>query len=251
MGLLLSGCAGTLPPARVEGRHLVLATSSADAEARHLLGKAEETVDAISAFLGIEPPARKGTAILFRWSWSRRRYLARECPRMADAAAACFEKPKGCFQIVLHDRWSRAETLRLLRHEVTHFAIASRYYDIPPWLDEGLGRFFEMGPPYGAVHPKSCPALKGLIARRRTPLLPALIGVPAGERFTKSQYDQAWGLVWFLLTEERWGGAAVRRYLAAVNASEPPDAIFARCFGMTPEEMETLWRAKIVAAEGR
>ena len=70
---------------------------------------------------------------------------------MADAAAACYEAPEGILVVALSRCRRRDETVRLLRHELSHYVIASCFVEIPPWIDEGLAQFFETGPPYGLM----------------------------------------------------------------------------------------------------
>ena len=242
---ILAGCAG-IPPHETPGAHVVLHSNLSPEHAAEIQEDADRTVKGIAGFLDLELPPTRAKVLLFRYGWSRWLYLSRECPKHSSAAAACFEKPGRGYVIALSDRWTRAETLRHLRHELAHFVIASHFYDIPPWLDEGLAQFFELGPPYGEVHPDCLKSVARQVARGRKRRLTRLVAVPVGEGLTRSEYALAWGLTWFLMTDGRFGPGRVRRYLGEVRSDQDPESQFQRHFGLAPGKMEPVWRQAIL-----
>lgn len=239
--LLLSACTGPGLARRTAGRYVVVRSGRAPEDAAALRRLADAHVDGVCEYLGLTTPTVPVEILLFPHSWNRRSYLREHCPRMADAGAACYRSDDGLV-IALAEQWTEAETIRYLRHELTHFAIASHYRDIPPWLDEGLARFFELGPPWGEPHDAMLRSCRKQMDRADEPLLPGLVTIPYGERLTRKQYALAWGVTYYLLTHAEQGGACVRGYLTEVRYGDPLPARFTDSFGQPPEALDAEWR---------
>ena len=209
--------------------------------------EADRTVEEICAFLGLTPPAGRAEVLLFHSRWALQRHLAEACPEMIGAGAACFERETpGQFVVALAERWRETETLRYLRHELTHYVVAAQFYDVPPWLDEGLAQFFELGPPYGHVHPDCLSSLKRQLRRDRGEILTPLVLVPSGAPLTRKQYAQSRGLTYHLLTNDPDGPSRVRAYLERVRADRNAVEQFSETFGRSPEEIEPAWREQLL-----
>ena len=208
--------------------------------------EADRTVEEICAFLGLTPPARRAEVLLFHSRWALQRHLAEACPEMTGAGAACFEQDPGLFVIALAERWRETETLRYLRHELTHYVVASYFDDVPPWLGEGLAQFFELGPAYGRMHPDCLKSLKRQLRRDRGEILTPLVLIPVGAPLTRKQYAQAWGLTYYLLKSDPDGVSRVRTYLEEVRADRDAVEQFRETFGRSPEEIEPTWRERLL-----
>ena len=239
--LLLGACTSTPPARRTAGRYVVVRSGRSAEGAAGLMRLADEQVEGMCGYLGLTPPAKPVEVLVFPHSWNRRSYLRRHCPRMADAGAACYQGEQGLV-IALSEQWTEAETVRYLRHELTHFVIASHFRDVPPWLDEGLARFFELGPPYGRPHEAMLRSCRKQMDRADGPLLPGLVTMPYGERLTRNQYALAWGVTYYLMTHAEQGSARVRGYLNDVRYGDPLAARFTASFGQAAETLEIQWR---------
>jgi len=247
--ILLAGCAQSVPRNETSGAWVTLRSNLRAEDAQAIVREADAAVRSTAEFLGVALPPKPAKILLFGSAWSRWRHLSRECPRLSHAGGACFEKPSGKFVIALSKRWTKAETLRYLRHELTHFVVASRYEDIPPWLDEGLAKFFELGGARGGLHPKCLKSLKRQLRGKGAPILGELAAVPPGRGLTRKQYDQAWGLTWYLLTRPGLGPDKVRDYMAEVKATGDPEDQFRRHFGASPADLEPAWRNAMMRIE--
>ena len=242
----LCGCGTARPPLATASDHTIVHSSAGAASIRD---EADATVRGVTHYLNITQPESPARIVHFRWWLPRRLYLGSACPRMADAAATCFANEDGELEIVFSGSWDAAETRRLLRHELTHYLVASRWRgEVPPWLDEGLSRFFELGPPYGRPHPKSLNALRKKLRGPSPDMLADLIQMPPGQRLTRAQYDAAWGLTWFLLTSPDVGPSAVTAYADDVRWPDDPSERFRLHFGASPAEMADEWHRAILAA---
>jgi len=233
----LASCAQTAFTTATRGRHVILHSSLRHEKAGAVQQEADLTVEGICAYLGLTSPPMRVEIMLFDSEWARRRYLADVCPGMSGAGAACFETETGNFVVALSRRWRAAETMRYLRHEVTHFVLASQYEELPPWVDEGLATFFEHGAPYDRPHSMYLRSLKRQLRADSEVTLTQLVAVPAGERLEPEQYAQAWGLTHFLLTDFIAGPSLIRRYLEEVRADRDAIAQFRENFGCSPEEV--------------
>ena len=240
------GCSVSRPPPATVGSYAIVHGA---ADAARIADEADAAVRAVAGYLDVPLPERPARIVHFRWGLSRRMYLRSACPRMADAAAACFANADGELEIVLSGSWRALETRRLLRHELTHYVVASTWHGkVPPWLDEGLSRFFELGAPYERPHPECLKRLRKRLGNVQPNMLEDLVRTPPGERLTRAQYDQAWGLTWFLLTNPDYGPAAVTAYADDVRWPDDPSQRFRLHFGATPVEIRDDWRRTILAA---
>jgi len=236
---LLGGCIET--PA-VSGRHVVLLGQGLEqVRAMELALEGDRAVEDVAAFLGMAPPDGRVCVSAFRSRLALRLHLVRNCPEQWDAAAACFETGKG-FAVVIPVCARTDRTLRYLRHEMTHYVIAGRFYDVPPWLDEGLAQLFEMGSACARGREERLEGLRRRLLRSRRPVLERLVAVPPGRRLGRRQYGQALGLVLFILDRFPDAPARIRGYLETCDASHDPSAQFEEWFERSPADLESDWR---------
>ena len=248
---LLVGCAVSVPTNETSGVCTVLRSDLPTEEAIELQAAAHRAVENVVGYLYVKRPPKRATIILLNSNWSRWRYMRKACPRLSHAEAATIETKPGEYTIVLSKRWSHADLIRTLRHELAHFVIASNFNDIPPWLDEGLAIFFELVPPYGRPHPRCHNLLKERLEEEKIGPLNALVSVPVGQCLTRAQYPQAWGLTWFLLTDPRFGKVRIRRYMENVTADRDSVEQFKQHFDLSPDLVEPMWRKAILDARDK
>ena len=240
-----AGCAAPLPFTVTPGVHSVLQSSLSREEALELQQEADRAVEGMCAFLSLPIPEIRAEITLFDSRRALKRHLAVSCPVMADAAAACYETPHGTLIIALSRHRQRSETARLLRHELSHYVIASHFEDIPPWIDEGLAQFFETGSPYGRAHPRKQRSLARQLHGGRGDAVAALVAVAPGTRLNRKQYALAWGMTRYLLAKGPDGPARIRRYLETVHSGEDAAAQFTENFGASLPEIRTSLHAQM------
>ncbi len=245
LAIQLAGCAQYPTRAPTAGNHVTLYADLSPALATRIQEEADRSVAGIAAFLNLDPPERPAKVLLFGSRRALRRYLEKESPHQAGAAAACFVT-REAHVIVLCRSWRTSETLRYLRHELAHYVLTAHFYRVPPWINEGLAQFFELGPPYGRPHPPCLKRLAGQLRGGEGQILSWVVALPEGVRFGEREYAQAWGLTHFLLTQSRYGVTAVRLYLEAVNSGADPVEQFGKIFGRSPHEMESSWREHVL-----
>ena len=152
---------------------------------------------------------------------------------------------------MLSRHWRWAETMRTLRHELTHYLLAAHFEKMPPWLNEGLAKFFELGPPYGSAHPGCLRTLANTLRRDNSDILRRIVALPEGVHLSKEQYAQAWALVHFLASDPRWGMGALKQYLKAVDSGVDQVAQFEKSFGRRPEAAHSSWRRHLLKLQGQ
>lgn len=232
------GCSVTPRPV-VRTRHAVVRCMTGAPAARLVAAEVDPAVESIARFLDIDPPLDPVTLYVFPDAAEMRDFLARHCPYRRKSHATCFETPYGMVATLYLTR-DTAATLGLLRHEMTHYVLASRFYDMPVWVDEGLAWFFQAGEPYGRVYPVAVERLRRIL-KEETPSLARLVRIPMGRRIVLDDYARSWALVYFLYRRDGGIGRIVE-YLRRVHSGPKALTAFKEVFGKTPEAMEPEWR---------
>lgn len=234
--LIGPGCGYRLPETRYENERVELLADEGPGRAERLLGLADEQIEAVSEVLGVSPPDVSLSIILFDNRGDMARYLAERCPQRVRNRAACCEI-SGKFVITV---WGNPENDRVrldLRHELTHYVMASHFRDIPPWIDEGLAVYCEVSPP-GRPRGKRLSRIdEDDINVER---LEELLMKTRKEPLTADEYALSWLLVHYLLDESPGGSDAVHRYLTEIRDMEGKEEkrkVIRECFGSAVEEM--------------
>ena len=241
--ILLAGCAVAPPSSRYAGRYgdIYCDTSTPEIEAvrEHL----DQCVESICGHLRLDPPPIRTRVLLFPTAPHMSAFLRQHCPQRCHSHAACYETPSD-YVITLYSSGDVERILRLLRHEVTHYVLASHFYDMPPWIDEGLACYFEPGQPYGRVNQEKL--------RRLLPSLSSadlrfngLVSIPSGAHLALGQYAEAWGLTHYLMQHREHGVKSAMRYLRVVRSGPQACEDFEHVFGSTPGELASIWRRYI------
>ena len=240
-----SGCVGTRPVAPAAGQHVVVHSDVGGPMAAGLRDIGDEHVKDVVRFLGTAVPELKAHCHVFRTRQRLQRFLEHNCPRQHGAAAATFEQATH-YVVALRPGPTPGTLRRDLRHELTHYVLASSYFDLPPWIDEGLAQYFEVGTPFGQVNRDRLPQVAAIV-ERRADLLVELVAIPYGERLTDEQYAVAWGLTHFLLNAHPQGLGRVKAYLRHVGPEPEAREVFRQAFGAYPADIEPAWRQYIRA----
>jgi len=240
----VSGCASAPPPA-ASGQYVALRAGCLDARTAALIVReAEGTIEEVSDFLALPPPQGHVTVFAFRSRLALTLWLLRNCPRRWYAGAACFETHEG-FHVAIPLSGEEKESLRYLRHEMAHYVIASRFCDVPPWLDEGLAQIFETRPGEG----DSAGRIRSSLARSPDWVLDGIVSIPPGRRLTRRQYEIARSVALFIVTRFPDASGRIKGYLETVTRSRDPSVQFAEWFERAPADWEPAWR-EFVSREG-
>jgi len=240
--LLTAGCAVHAPTRRHEGVHLDVYCDLPGPVSTSLLAEADRHVERVAAFLRVSVPPKRLCVHVFPSPWSLTGFLVRACPRQWDRAAACFETSDGYVVAIARQR-RREATLRSLRHELTHYVLASHFSDLPPWIDEGLAQYGETGAPFGNVPDHTRKSAMARVHRTAGRGLENLVAIPVGRTLTRVQYAQARALVCVLIGDDRFGLDRVLDYLRTVRSDGFAGSSssagrarehFRRCFGVWP-----------------
>jgi len=235
---LIPGCVSRQVPAPEPapfGRIAVVAAGPKGVlNLREVQTEAEGQVRRAVEFLQLEMPECGVRVVVFPSQRRMRAFLGRYCPKQRHKGAACFELGTD-YVVAVPYRTNRQEFSRLLRHELTHYVLASQFYDLPPWVDEGLAQFFEAGEPGHAPSIQSPKAPRLGLVRGRT--LDELVAVPAGQDLSRHGYLRSRSLVFHLLTRDKGGAAQMRDYLRKVHSGSQSVETFRTCFGASPNSL--------------
>jgi len=240
--LVLSGCQVGPPAHRYTGNRMDILCDASANGARRVLAAGESYIQQVSDLLRRPGPPKRLEVLLFRRTIRMRSYVALNCPARRENRAACFQTPTGYIVTLALDT-GREQTLRNLRHELTHYVVACYYYDVPPWIDEGLAEFCETGEPFGQPNRRNLRLLRP--EETQTGELYRLIELPAGAPLSEKQYAQAWSLVHYLIEEERYGIESILTYLQQAHSGPEAIQAFRTCFGVGPGELEPQWREHV------
>jgi hypothetical protein len=221
-----------MPSGRVSSGRVVLRSDLPPDRSARLAADADEFLKAVCAYLGTAPPSP--TVYLFSSRAGLWLFLRRECPSFRERTGACFLADDGELVVAAAPEVTATGLPPALRHELVHAAV-SRCVRPMPWLDEGLAQVLEGGfPPVAdASRERRLAALGADVA----PLAERVLTEPEHARLDERDYLVAWGLVWFVLGNERHGPPAVRRCLDPPAArDELPEARTARCLGVDVSE---------------
>ena len=208
-----------------QGSHVVIHSAAYADAASDWQRSADAAIEELCLRMDMPLPRQRAIALVFE---SRARlidYLREECPKQMNSAAACFEK-KGQFIIAARRHMSDARTRREIRHEAAHFAIASQFADVPPWLDEGLAQLAEHGIVQAHGEAEAISGRELL----RDPAVAELIALRPGAQLSRRQYALARMTTRRLLACPE-GAKNVKRYLSEARSDRDPEEQFIECFG--------------------
>lgn len=174
----------------------------------------------IAATLGLTLNHKPIVIHVFRTQRNYREFISRQAPE-ARNRRALFVKSEthGSVYAYLH-----ADLMTDLRHETTHAILHSSLPFLPLWLDEGLAEYFEVARDQrasGHSHLRRTKLDARLVLAWR-PSLVRLEGVQDQSAMTTRNYRESWAWVHFLLHGPDEARATLTRYLAGIEAHEPP-----------------------------
>lgn len=180
----------------------------------------------IAATLGLTLNHKPIVINVFQDQRRYREFIARQAPE-ARNRRALFVKSEthGSVYAYLH-----ADVITDLRHETTHAILHSSLPFLPLWIDEGLAEYFEVAREQRASdHPHlRRTKLDARLILAWRPSLVKLEAVRDQSAMTTRNYRESWAWTHFLLHGPVEARATLARYLAELEAHEPPGPFSAK-----------------------
>jgi hypothetical protein len=180
--------------------------------------------------LGVRPPAELIELYLFRDEASYRRYVQHYLPDMPYRRALFF-KDVGPGKVLAHC----GPNFQIdIRHECTHALLHSTLPMVPLWLDEGLAEYFETPPEQRSYGNPYLESIKWSVRFGLAPSLDRLEKQGDFSKLDRTVYRDSWSWVHFMLHGPPEAHDELVRFLADIQASNPPGALSERLAGRLP-----------------
>ncbi|HLA86160.1 MAG TPA: hypothetical protein VJL29_15340 [Thermoguttaceae bacterium] len=174
--------------------------------------------------LGVRPPRESVELYLFQSEASYREFLERNFPKV-PYRRALFVKHDGPGRVFVQ---RGPEFAVDVRHECTHALLHCAMPMVPLWLDEGLAEYFELPPEQRA---SANPYLKSVKWAVRFGMIAGIEDLEREDDFSKfgrNDYRDSWAWVHFMLHGPAEARHELIRYLADVQANNPPGTFSVR-----------------------
>ncbi len=234
---LLCGCASGPPGTGHPGTRFVFYSKETPAGARMVSREAEQFLEDVADYLRLEvPPGHLLKIYHYPNRLSLWRHLRREVPSLQWRRGVCYETSEA-YTIALRGNPGGGRFQETLRHELTHYLIATHFCDFPPWIDEGLAQVMAEGPPFPRLERERVETVQREARSVRERGCVDLLHVPPGERLSQSQYRTARAVTYYLLTRpSRSTTNDLNRFLESTRPGVPLERIFSESWGVTIEE---------------
>ena len=166
--------------------------------------------------LNLSPSQRTVEVRLFQSKRNYKRHVSKRIPR-GDKHPALFVKGSDVSWIYLY---SQPEFTKNLRHECTHALLHNSLFALPLWLDEGLAQYLELPTHRAANEHPHLAGIRRAVARRWHPDLQKLETKSTHDRFTESDYQEAWAWVHFMFHGPQESRMTLRKYLETIESRE-------------------------------
>jgi hypothetical protein len=219
LAALLSGCASGPPGTAYPGDGLVLYSKQTSSEAQALSREARQFLHAVGDYLDLQVPPGHLLRIYHHPNrWALWWHLNRAVPSLRWSRGVCYETEEA-YIVTLSGNPEEGRFRETLRHELTHYLVATHFCEIPPWIDEGLSQVMAAGPPFPHLAGDLSEKVRRAALRNKEQGCLELLRVPAGRKLTRSQYSVACALTYYLLT--RSSGSEPKELLRFLETTEP------------------------------
>jgi len=155
MGLLLLllavlpvSCAKGTPGNLYPSTHFLLLTEQGSRQAETLETLTHAMLHEIGDYLQLTPsPGGLLRLHHYRWRINLWRHLNASYRPLRWRKAACYETSE-CYVIALSGNPKSRGFQKRLRHELSHYLLATHFSHLPPWIDEGVSEVMEAAPPF-------------------------------------------------------------------------------------------------------
>ena len=230
LALLLGGCRTARPPLglpakyTLENEHLVVQSDVKLSRNHELLKDLDRLRDEILSTLDL--PEQKQPVVVYLFSDEARyaNYLQTQYPRLPPRRAYFVGTSK---ELAVYTYWGE-RIQEDLRHEFTHGVLHATLKDVPLWLDEGLAEYFEVTSQPTGLNREYALNLAAEIASGWKPDLDRLESLEGVEQLEKSDYQESWAWVHFMLQHSDDSREVLVNYLRELRTTSQPGALSIR-----------------------
>jgi tRNA A-37 threonylcarbamoyl transferase component Bud32 len=164
-----------------------------------------------------------------------RKYMAVTYPKLPPRSAYFVGTPT---ELAVYTHWGQS-VREDLRHEYTHGLLHSAMKRVPLWLDEGLAEYFEIsGPQPGGINREYATKLSKLLAQGWQPDLKRLERLGDDAQMRRSDYQESWAWVHFMLHGSPETKRVLLAYLKDLRTIPDPKPISRRLAAECPDFQE-------------
>ncbi|HET6327918.1 MAG TPA: lipopolysaccharide kinase InaA family protein [Planctomycetaceae bacterium] len=185
----------------------------------------------------LELPLQRDPVVvyLFNNEAEYRKYMAVTYPKLPPRSAYFVGSST---ELAVYTHWGQS-VREDLRHEYTHGLLHSAMKRVPLWLDEGLAEYFEIsGPQPGGINREYASKLSSLLAQGWKPNLKRLEGLGDDAQMRRSDYQEAWAWVHFMLHGSPEAKHVLLSYLTDLRTNPNPKSISRRLAAECPDFQE-------------
>jgi hypothetical protein len=121
-----------------------------------------------------------------------------------------------------------------LRHEFTHGVLHATLKDVPLWLDEGLAEYFEVSTQPVGMNREYAMNLAAGVATGWEPDLNRLESLESVDQMHKSDYQESWAWVHFMLEHSEDSRMVLTGYLHDLRTTSQPGNLSTRLRSTIP-----------------
>lgn len=202
-GLLLGGCRTTTPKVVMPPTRYSLQVDQLAVLSEFKLPRDHELIQDLVRLrtqiveqLDLPPQRDQVIVYLFNSELEYTQYLDATWPGLPRRRAYFVGTPR---ELAVYTYWGD-RIQEDLRHEYTHGILHASLKTVPLWLDEGLAEYFEVtGPRPGTVNREYAVRLAGALANGWRPDLSRLEAMDKFEQMQRTDYQEAWAWMHYLL----------------------------------------------------
>lgn len=194
------------------------------AKDHELLVDLENLRDEIATELNLPPQKQQVVVYLFGSEERYRDYMRSAFPQLPPRRAYFVGSSK---ELAVYTFWGE-RVQEDLRHEYTHGILHATLKDVPLWLDEGLAEYFELAGKPGQINPEYASRLSQAIASGWEPDMARLERLESVGQMQRSDYQEAWAWVHFMMHDGDDSRAVLLGYLKTLQTQKNAGSLVAR-----------------------
>jgi hypothetical protein len=194
------------------------------AKDHELLVDLENLRDEISTELNLPPQKQQVVVYLFGSEERYRDYMRTAFPQLPPRRAYFVGSSK---ELAVYTFWGD-RVQEDLRHEYTHGILHATLKDVPLWLDEGLAEYFELAGPPGQINPEYASRLGLAVSSGWQPDMDRLEQLETVGQMQRTDYQEAWAWVHFMLHDGDDSRAVLLGYLKTLQTQKDAGSLVAR-----------------------
>lgn len=189
-----------------------------------LLVDLENLRDEIATELSLPPQKQQVVVYLFGSEERYRDYMRTAFPQLPPRRAYFVGSTK---ELAVYTFWGE-RVQEDLRHEYTHGILHATLKDVPLWLDEGLAEYFEIAGKPGQINPEYASRLSEAISSGWEPDMARLERLETVGQMQRSDYQEAWAWVHFMMHDGDDSRAVLLGYLKTLQTQKDAGSLVAR-----------------------